>query len=110
VIQPELSAELCLKCNICTAACPVAAATDLFLGPKAVGPQAQRYRHPRLPLPDRSLTWCSGCGTCTRVCPHDVAVAEINIQAKANRTASPFAITSYPGPISSGAWESPWRL
>ncbi len=83
MIQAGLTADLCLKCNICTAACPVAAATDLFLGPKAVGPQAERYRHPTLPLPDRSLVWCSGCGTCSRVCPHGVAVAEINIQAKA---------------------------
>ena len=81
--HPALTADLCIKCNICTAACPVAAATDLFLGPKAVGPQAERFRHPRLPLPDTSVTWCSGCGTCSRVCPHGVAVAEINIQAKA---------------------------
>ena len=80
---PALTADLCIKCNICTAACPVAAATDLFLGPKAVGPQSERFRHPRLPLPDTSVTWCSGCGTCSRVCPHGVAVAEINIQAKA---------------------------
>lgn len=80
---PHLTADLCLKCNICTAACPVAAVTDLFPGPKAVGPQAERVRHPRLPLPDRSVQWCSGCGSCSRVCPHGVAVAEINVQAKA---------------------------
>jgi glycerol-3-phosphate dehydrogenase subunit C len=81
--RPSLTADLCLKCNICTAACPVAAVTDLFPGPKAVGPQAERFRHPRIPLPDASVTWCSGCGTCSRVCPQGVAVAEINIQAKA---------------------------
>ena len=89
--QPETSAALatgfssdhCLKCNICTAACPVMAVSDVFRGPKAVGPQAQRFRHPRLPVPDDSVSWCSGCGTCTRVCPHGVLVAEINIQAKA---------------------------
>lgn len=81
--SPALTADLCLKCNICTAACPVAAVTDLFPGPKAVGPQAQRFRHPQLPPPDASVAWCSGCGTCTRVCPHGVAIAEINIQAKA---------------------------
>jgi glycerol-3-phosphate dehydrogenase subunit C len=81
--QPSLTADLCLKCNTCTASCPVAAATDQFLGPKAVGPQAERYRHPRLPLPDHTVAWCSGCGTCTRVCPHGVNVAEINILAKA---------------------------
>ncbi len=78
-----LSADLCLKCNICTAACPVAAATDLFPGPKAVGPQAERFRHPRLAPPDSSVTWCSGCGTCSRVCPHGVQVAEMNTVAKA---------------------------
>ncbi len=81
--SPTLTADLCLKCNICTASCPVAAVTDMFPGPKAVGPQAQRFRHPQLPPPDASVTWCSGCGTCTRVCPHGVAIAEINIQAKA---------------------------
>jgi len=77
------SSDHCLKCNICTAACPVMAVSDVFRGPKAVGPQAQRFRHPRLPVPDDSVSWCSGCGTCTRVCPHGVLVAEINIQAKA---------------------------
>lgn len=82
-VRPGMTSDQCLKCNICTAACPVAAVTDLFPGPKAVGPQAERYRHPLLPMPDESVSYCSGCGTCTRVCPHGVAVAETNIQAKA---------------------------
>jgi glycerol-3-phosphate dehydrogenase subunit C len=78
------TADLCVKCNICTSACPVVpAAEDLFPGPKFVGPQAQRFRDPSRPSPDRSLDYCSGCGVCTLVCPHGVRVMEINTAAKA---------------------------
>ena len=77
------TADLCVKCNICTSACPVVPLTDLFPGPKYVGPQAQRFRDPGLPSPDHSLDYCSGCGICTLVCPHGVKVMEINTAAKA---------------------------
>lgn len=82
-LHAPLTADLCLKCNICTAACPVAAVTDLFPGPKAVGPQAQRFRHPALPAVDNSVDYCSGCGVCSLVCPHGVLVAEMNTIARA---------------------------
>ncbi|MBI5958865.1 MAG: 4Fe-4S dicluster domain-containing protein, partial [Chloroflexi bacterium] len=59
------TADYCLKCNICTSACPVAAVTPLFPGPKTVGPQAQRMREPGEPSPDHSIDYCSGCGICT---------------------------------------------
>src|SRR5258706_13508890 len=39
-----LSADECLKCNVCNTVCPVSRVTDLFPGPKYVGPQAQRFR------------------------------------------------------------------
>jgi glycerol-3-phosphate dehydrogenase subunit C len=78
------TADLCVKCNICTSACPVVPVTDLFPGPKYVGPQAQRFRDPGSPSPDYSLDYCSGCGICTLVCPHGVQVMEINTAAKAD--------------------------
>ncbi len=89
-----LSADNCLKCNVCTSVCPVARVTDLFPGPKYVGPQAQRFRlatiiptqgetYPRVPSPDLTVDWCSGCGMCTTACPADVKIAETNSRARA---------------------------
>src|SRR5690606_28922487 len=77
------TSDLCIKCNICTAHCTAAPFTDLFPGPKHVGPQAQRLRAPDEPSVDNSVDYCSGCGICTLVCPHGVKVMEINTQAKA---------------------------
>jgi glycerol-3-phosphate dehydrogenase subunit C len=89
-----LSAEDCLKCNVCNTVCPVARVTDAFPGPKYVGPQAQRFRlatlnapqadgAPRPHSPDATVDWCSGCGMCTIACPADVKIAEMNSRARA---------------------------
>lgn len=86
------SADACLKCNVCNTVCPVARVTDLFPGPKYVGPQAQRYRLATLgspgasratPTPDRTVDYCSGCGMCSIACPADVKIAEMNNRARA---------------------------
>ncbi len=80
----RLTLDHCVKCNICTAACPVAAvAPERFPGPKYVGPQAQRFRDPDAPTVDRSVDYCSGCGICDMVCPHGVQIMEINAKARA---------------------------
>ncbi|MHB8459255.1 MAG: anaerobic glycerol-3-phosphate dehydrogenase subunit C [Candidatus Limnocylindrales bacterium] len=89
-----LSADECLKCNVCTTVCPVARVTDLFPGPKYAGPQAQRFRlgttlapgspgSAALPSPDHTVDYCSGCGFCSTACPADVKIAEINNRARA---------------------------
>ena len=90
-----LSADDCLKCNVCNTVCPVARVTDLFPGPKYVGPQAQRFRLATLAAarraepsrtsrrPDATVDWCSGCGMCTMACPADVKIAEMNNRARA---------------------------
>src|SRR3712207_3930720 len=79
----EQSLDHCIKCNICTVACPVSAVTDLFPGPKYVGPQAQRFRKPDQPTPDESVDYCSGCRVCNTVCPTGVRIAELNARARA---------------------------
>lgn len=75
------SLDSCLKCTICETQCPVMEATELFTGPKFVGPQAERYREGH--SVDYSLDYCSGCSMCTTSCPHGVKIAEINAQARA---------------------------
>ena len=78
------SLDACIKCNICTSYCPVSAVTDLFPGPKYVGPQAQRFREIGQPRsPDSSVDYCSGCRVCNEVCPTGVKIAEINGRARA---------------------------
>ncbi len=79
----EQSLDHCIKCNICTAACPVSAVTDLFPGPKYVGPQAQRFRQDRQSTPDESVDYCSGCRVCNDVCPTGVRIMELNARARA---------------------------
>jgi glycerol-3-phosphate dehydrogenase subunit C len=79
----EQSLDFCIKCNICTAACPVSAVTDLFPGPKYVGPQAQRFRKEGQPSPDASVDYCSGCRVCNEVCPTGVRIMELNTRARA---------------------------
>lgn len=79
----EQSLDHCIKCNICTAACPVSAVTDKFPGPKYVGPQAQRFRQEGQPSPDESVDYCSGCRICNQVCPTGVRIAELNARARA---------------------------
>jgi glycerol-3-phosphate dehydrogenase subunit C len=83
----EQSLDHCIKCNICTAACPVSEVTDRFPGPKYVGPQAQRFRHEGQPTPDYSVDYCSGCRVCNEVCPTGVRIAELNARARAQMVA-----------------------
>lgn len=77
----------CIKCNICTNACPVAAVTDRFPGPKYAGPQAQRFRRGGQPVPDAAVDYCSGCRICNQVCPTGVPIAELHAQARAQMVA-----------------------
>src|SRR5438093_7400156 len=76
------SLDHCVKCTICETFCPYSQVTQLFPGPKYVGPQAERYRQAGGSV-DASVDYCSGCGICTQVCPQGVRIAEINSRARA---------------------------
>lgn len=79
----DASLDQCIKCNICTTACPVSAVTELFPGPKYEGPQGGRFRGPDPVSPDHSVDYCSGCRVCNMVCPTGVKIAEMNGRARA---------------------------
>jgi glycerol-3-phosphate dehydrogenase subunit C len=79
----ELTLDQCIKCNICTTACPVSAVTPLFPGPKFAAPQAGRFRQADQLTPDRSVDYCSGCRVCNMICPTGVKIAEMNARARA---------------------------
>ena len=80
----DITLDECIKCNVCTSYCPVAAVTDKFHGPKYSGPQAQRFREGGQPkTPDLSVDYCSGCRVCNEVCPSGVKIAEMNARARA---------------------------
>lgn len=83
----EISLDQCIKCNICTTACPVMAVTDLFPGPKYAGPQAGRFREPGQESPDHSVDYCSGCRVCNMICPTGVKIAEMNARARGTMVA-----------------------
>jgi glycerol-3-phosphate dehydrogenase subunit C len=78
----ELTLDSCIKCNVCTTACPVMPVTDLFPGPKYEGPQGGRFRQENQPVTDHSVDYCSGCRVCNMVCPTGVRIAEINARAR----------------------------
>jgi glycerol-3-phosphate dehydrogenase subunit C len=80
--EVALSADRCIKCNVCNTVCPVMPVTDLFPGPKYCGPQAQRFRSGD-PV-EMWVDYCSGCGACSRACPSGVKVAELNTRARAH--------------------------
>ena len=84
LFSPDATVDYCIKCNICVTACPVAAVTDRFPGPKYAGPQAGRFRMPDQPTPDASVDYCSGCRVCNMVCPAGVKIAELNARARAD--------------------------
>jgi glycerol-3-phosphate dehydrogenase subunit C len=75
-VEEEAPVEACTKCTACNTVCPVQRATELFRGPKFLGPESERYRDPHEPAVTAGLDLCSGCKLCEVTCPSQVTIQE----------------------------------
>lgn len=82
--------ESCIKCTVCTTACPVSRVNPRYPGPKQAGPDGERLRLKDGALYDEALKYCINCKRCEVACPSDVKIGDIIQRARANySTATP---------------------
>lgn len=74
--------DACIKCSACTSQCPVANVNPGFPGPKAIGPDAERFRLEGVDMDAKCLEYCSNCKTCEVTCPSGVNITGIIRQAR----------------------------
>lgn len=79
----ELALDNCVKCSDCNAACPVAKVYPDFPGPKALGPDMERFRREGVESDSEWVEYCMGCHRCDMACPHGVNVVQLIAKAKA---------------------------
>ncbi|MEI7255666.1 anaerobic glycerol-3-phosphate dehydrogenase subunit GlpC [Dickeya dadantii] len=84
--RPDTSFENCIKCTVCTTACPVARVNPLYPGPKQAGPDGERLRRKDPALFDEALKYCTNCKRCEVACPSDVKIGDIIQRAKASHS------------------------
>ena len=75
-VEEEHSVEACTKCTACNTVCPVARSTEIFRGPKFLGPESERYRDQHEATVTAGLDLCSGCKLCEVTCPSQVSIQE----------------------------------
>src|SRR5579864_148573 len=75
-VEEQAPVEACTKCTACNTVCPVARTTEIFRGPKYLGPESERYRDPHEPAVTAGLDLCSGCKLCEVTCPSQVTIQE----------------------------------
>ncbi len=73
-VEEEAPVEACTKCTACNTVCPVARTTEIFRGPKFLGPESERFRSPLEPTVTAGLDLCSGCKLCEVTCPSQVSI------------------------------------
>lgn len=79
----ETGFESCIKCTVCTTACPVSRANPHYPGPKQAGPDGARLRLKDPTLYDEALKYCTNCKRCEVACPSDVKIGDIIQRARA---------------------------
>jgi glycerol-3-phosphate dehydrogenase subunit C len=75
-VEERAPVEACTKCTACNTVCPVARATDVFRGPKYLGPESERFRDAQEETVSAGLDLCSGCKLCEVTCPSQVTIQE----------------------------------
>jgi len=73
-VEEQAPVEACTKCTACNTVCPVARNTEIFRGPKLLGPESERFRIPQEPSVVAGLDLCSGCKLCEVTCPSQVSI------------------------------------
>lgn len=73
-VEEEAPVEGCTKCTACNTVCPVARTTEIFRGPKFLGPESERFRSPLETAVTAGLDLCSGCKLCEVTCPSQVSI------------------------------------
>lgn len=74
--------ENCVKCSLCTAYCPVLAVNPDYPGPKAAGPDLERYRLKNKEFFTETLKYCLNCKRCEIACPSGVHIGDIIQRAR----------------------------
>ncbi len=84
----DLKLDNCVKCSDCNAVCPVSKVFPEYAGPKALGPDMERFRREGIPSDTRWVEYCLGCHRCDVACPHGVNVSELIAKGKAQHVKS----------------------
>ncbi|HEY1730198.1 MAG TPA: anaerobic glycerol-3-phosphate dehydrogenase subunit C [Terriglobales bacterium] len=84
----DLKLDNCVKCSDCNAVCPVSKVFPDYAGPKALGPDMERFRREGIASDSRWVEYCLGCHRCDVACPHGVNISELIAKGKAQHVKS----------------------
>src|SRR5574344_48414 len=77
------TADNCIACTSCVAACPITKANPEYKGPKLLGPAHKRMHFSDPSDYEDTLMMCSNCKNCDITCPNGVSVSTLNMLERA---------------------------